>query len=46
MKRPAVPLFETFLQVSFDPKPVFGSSLEMLRLQRLPGQSSLHDAKL
>lgn len=46
MKCPAVPSFATFLQVSFDPESVFGSSFEMPRLQRLPGQSSLRGAKL
>lgn len=45
MKCPAVPSFETFLQVRFDPGSVFGLSLEMLPLPRLPGDSSLCTAK-
>lgn len=45
MKCLAVPSFETFLQVSFDPESVAGSSLEMLYFQRLPGESSLCEAK-
>ncbi len=40
-----IPSFETFLQVRFDPESVFGLSLEMLPLPRLPGDSSLCTAK-
>ena len=45
MKCPALPSFETFLQVSFAPKFMLGSSLKMLCLQSLPGESSLCVAK-
>ncbi len=45
MTCPAVPSFETFLQVSIDPESVIGLSLEMLYFQRLPGESSLCAAK-
>ena len=47
VKCPALPFCETFLQVSLAPKPVLGSSLNMLCLHSLPdhGESSLCDAK-